>query len=245
MGIISVTSLHGSPGVTTLALGIVGKLTRLGRSAVYLEADPTGGVVAARFDRPLLPNLTSLAGAARHGLSVAPVEAHLQYVLDGVRGILAHPAGTQTTAALNVASGTLADTLRGDDGVAVVDLGRWFHEHPATPLCAASEQVIVVLRPVLEQVVLLLNAVDTWPIRERIALVTVGHRLYSARQIAAATGFEVLAQLPNPTVDDASSPTRHGRRRRASWASAVEQLGARIATGSGNERSGTSVLESA
>ena len=94
MPIVALTSLHGSPGVTTLALALTAEMVRNSCPALYVEADPAGGVVAARFDRPLVPSLTGLAGAARHELEIEQVHEHTQHLLDGVRGIVAHPSAT-------------------------------------------------------------------------------------------------------------------------------------------------------
>ena len=57
----------GSPGATTLALGLGSVWERPGRSAVVVEADPDGGVVAARLGLGHHPCLTELAVRARSG----------------------------------------------------------------------------------------------------------------------------------------------------------------------------------
>ena len=51
MTVWAVGSLRGAPGATTLAMGLAAAWpATTGRRCVVVEADPNGGVLAARFD---------------------------------------------------------------------------------------------------------------------------------------------------------------------------------------------------
>lgn len=235
MPIVALTSLHGSPGVTTLALALTAAMTRESHAAFFVEADPAGGTVAARFDRPLLPNLTALAGTARHGLAIEQVDEHVQHLMDNVRGVVAHPCPLQSSSALRVGAEVLAHVLATAPTTAVVDLGRWQPEHPGAPLAIAAQTVVVLVRPVLEHVVLAINAAGSIANRDRMRLVTVGRRVYSDRQITDGSGLPVIGHLPEPTIDLLADPVGPLRRRKSPWAAAVTDLsGALVADSAGS-----------
>jgi len=228
MPLIALTSLHGSPGVTTLALALTSVMSRESQAVYFVEADPAGGVVAARFDRPLIPNLTGLAGAARHELVIDQVNEHVQHLMEGVRGVVAHPCPLQNSAALRVGADALAHVCAADPSTAVVDLGRWRPEHPGTALATRARILLVLVRPVLEHVVLVMNAAGSMPERDRIRLVTVGRRVYSDRQITEVSGLPVVGHLPEPTIDLLTDPVSPLRRRKSAWATAVADLHASL-----------------
>ena len=64
MSLFCLCSAHGAPGVTTTALTLAGVWPK-NRQCLLVEADPSGGVVAARFGLQDSPGLASLAAAAR------------------------------------------------------------------------------------------------------------------------------------------------------------------------------------
>lgn len=232
MPIVALASLHGSPGVTTLSLALTASMTRGSIPAYYLEADPGGGVVAARFDRPLIPNLTGLAGAARHDLAIEQVNEHVQHLMDGVRGVVAHPCSTQSSSALRVGAEVLARVCAADSSTAVVDLGRWHPEHPGAALALSARSLVLLVRPVLEHVALTVNATKNIVNRHKLSLVTVGSRVYSDRQIGEATGLAVLGHLPEPDLSLLGDPVAALRRRRSPWSSAVTAICASLAVDS-------------
>src|SRR4051794_21000932 len=63
MTAVALASLKHSPGVTTAALALA---TAAGDDAVAVEADASGGDVAARAGLAMEPGLLTLAAAARH-----------------------------------------------------------------------------------------------------------------------------------------------------------------------------------
>lgn len=224
MQIVGLFSLHGAPGATTLALALAARLHALGDNALFVEADPDGGVIAARFDVSLSPNLTDLAAAARRHLAPEEVLRYAQPVGSGVPAVLAHPSAEQTRVALSMGAAAIANALGTLDATSIVDLGRWRADSPARPLFDASQHLVVVVRPRLEQAVQVLHLVDALADAHRLAMVVVGSRPYSARQMADTTGLPVLASLPDCGADGDVNPFATEARRRDRWSSAVGDL---------------------
>ncbi|MEI7992351.1 MAG: hypothetical protein WCH93_07965 [Actinomycetota bacterium] len=236
MPLIGIASLHGSPGVTSLAVALAARMNDTGRPALIVEADPDGGVLAARLDLSLVPNLTDLAGAARRSLDTGELAHYAQRVNPQTPIIVAHPSGEQTSAALRASGASLAHTFVEADFRVVADLGRWRTDSPANPLIEVADPLVLVIRSALEDIVQVLHLLDRIDRRERLRLVAVGERPYSGRQIKDATGLPVVACLPG----DRKQPSRMrvgGAARRDAWASAVSVL---TETLSGNEPSSMS-----
>jgi len=221
---IGVFSLHGSPGATTVALGLAVRLHHAGTNTLLLEADPDGGVVAARFDLSLSPNLTDLAAAARRPLATEEVLRYAQPLGAGLPAVLSHPSAEQTRVALTLGAAPIANALAALGGTTVVDLGRWRADSPARPLFDAADVLLLVMRPTLEQTVQVLHLVDTITQADRLLLVVVGSRPYSARQVADTTGVPVIASLPAVRDRDAVNPFVLGVRRRDRWPIALGQI---------------------
>ena len=223
MALIGIASLHGSPGVTSLAVALAGRMNDTGRPALIVEADPDGGVLAARLDLSLAPNLTDLAGAARRSLDTGELAHYAQRVDPHTPIVVAHPSGEQTSGALRASGVSLAQTFVAADFRVVVDLGRLRADSPANPLIEAAEPLVLVIRSALEDIVQVLHLLDRMDRRERLRLVAVGERPYGSRQITDATGLSVVACLPDGRRQP--SRTRVGpAARRDAWASAVSVL---------------------
>lgn len=231
MSIIGLASLHGAPGVTTLAAALAARLHHRGEDTLLVEADPDGGVLAARYRLSLSPTLTELAGSARRSVSCADARRHAQRIGPHLPVVVAHPAAEQTSAALRTCAQQLVPVLAEDDIRAVVDLGRWRPGSPAAPFIDHADPVFLVIRPTLDQVVQVLHAIDGFLDRTRVRLVLVGEVPYTASQIAEVTGLEVAAILP---ADERSpDPFAPVRRRHSAWSSAIEQLATRVARSAG------------
>ena len=83
-------SAHGSPGVTTTALALAATWPEH-RRCLLVEADPFGGVIAARYGLGDTPGLSSLAAVGRRGLDDDVVWQHAQQLSGGVL-VLVGPA---------------------------------------------------------------------------------------------------------------------------------------------------------
>jgi hypothetical protein len=198
MSVVAVGSLRGSPGATTVALALGSVWNRPGRDALVVEADPDGGVLAARLGLGHHPCLTELAVRARGGVRADLVWDAAQALPGGRPVVVSHPSPDQCHATLRSAGGRLAEVLQAlPDHDVLVDVGRLRPSSPAAPLAAAADIVLVVMRPRLEDV-------DTAAQRlpglvggaGALGLVLVGDEPYRAAEVEAVLGVAVLAIVP-------------------------------------------------
>ena len=203
MTIFAVASLHGSPGATTLAVGLAAAWPEAtGRDRLVVEADPDGGVLAARFaslraDRTLADAAAALAVRRRFDRDRLLEQTRLVWASLPV--LVAPPSADETQRALHTAGELLAAGLAGAaDLDAIVDLGRLTAHSAALPLARRAVVTALVVRPRFEDVALLtarvreLRAVDVAP-----SIVVIGTAPYAPREIADAAGAPLLAVLPN------------------------------------------------
>lgn len=189
-------SLSGAPGVSTLTVGLAARWP--GRSALLVEADPCGGVLAARFGLPQQPGLVGLAAQMRHG-GAGDVVAHAQRLPVGC-DVVVGPGSAETAAGAVAVLSQYADTtLRVLAPVVVVDVGRLYASSPAMPLVAAADAVVLVVTPDTEHVdhldarMLTLRETARWG---RLGVVLSGAGSYGRAEIAERLGVPVLAELP-------------------------------------------------
>lgn len=149
--LVAVASAKGSPGATTLGLGLAARWPHPG--AVVVEADPAGGDLSPRFGVPHEPGLAAMALAARHGERVEPAQ-WWQELPVGVPVVLAPPgaAARASVSALATRGMPLLRRLAAEHAAVVVDAGRWEPESPTGPLLAAADVVLLLARPNLEEV---------------------------------------------------------------------------------------------
>ena len=79
MTLITICSAKHSPGVTTL-----GQALALQTGALFIEADPAGGDLAARWGVPTDPGMLTLAAASRRGVSRDLIDRHGQSMPESV-----------------------------------------------------------------------------------------------------------------------------------------------------------------
>jgi len=204
--IVAVTSLHGAPGASTLALELALHVGRVaaGPAVLLLEADPDGGVLAARHGLKLQPCLTDLCSVARRSLDESVLRQHCQSFAEGVEVVVAHPSAEATSAALRAGAAQIAGVLGRVEADVVVDPGRFRPGSPASRLLDIADQLVVVLRPELADVMVVLHGLEA--MRERTVLVLAGSSPYSPRQVAEVTGMEVVAVLGEARKRRAADP---------------------------------------
>jgi hypothetical protein len=162
--IIAVAGGKGSPGATAVAALVAATWPR-GDSAdasldggppVLLEADPDGGVLAARWHHALGvthdPGLLTLA-AARDGSALERLRRHSQRVGDTLDLVAGPPGAAQAEACLRELGDSAAEALRDAPVVCVVDCGRLHPSSPALPFARAADHLVLVARPCLDEVV--------------------------------------------------------------------------------------------
>jgi hypothetical protein len=201
--LISLLSAKGSPGVTTLSLGLAARWPRPG--AVVVEVDPAGGDLAARFGHPPAvpgqePGLSAMAATRSGSRSRPDPAAWVQATAPGVDVVATEPGTTVTAASLQELSergpALLEELARGRPAV-LLDAGRWDTGSLANPLIAAANMTIMVLRPSLDQfrqVEARLPALRTQA--RHLRLVVVGDHPWAPADIAAGLGVKLAGAVP-------------------------------------------------
>lgn len=201
MTIWAVGSLRGSPGATTLAMGLAAAWpAATGRSRVVLEADPDGGVLAARFEELRADRtIADAAVALRRDLDLERLLKTARPVWGAVPVIPSHPSAEQTAAVLVNAAERLAVGLAGALEVdTIADVGRLTTRSPALPLARRAVATLLVSRTRFEDVAGLaarvreLRAAGVEP-----SLVAIGERGYDPDDVAAEADLPLFAVLPH------------------------------------------------
>lgn len=119
--VIVVGSVSGAPGVSSAALGLAALWP--GNPGLLVEADPSGGVLAARFRLPHGPGTNDLAAAARHGGVVGDPAPFSQQLPLWFRVIAGPGDAQQAASAVAVLAAHPDAALRHLAPVVVVDVG--------------------------------------------------------------------------------------------------------------------------
>lgn len=214
MMLVALGAVRSSPGVTTCALLLAGSLD----SGMLVEADPDGGVLQARFGLAREPNLATFAAASRNG-TVADIHEH-QQSLPGGLPVLVGPASAEASVATWQGAGAaLAAGLRAvaADRSIVVDAGRLTPTAPTQPLLEAADRIVVVTRPILEDLNALTHRRDAVCGSNRtVHLLVVGDHPYGAGEIEQRLGIPVLGVLPRE-ASAADAFTGTGAPRSSRW----------------------------
>ena len=225
-------SLSGAPGLSTLAVGLAARWPE--RPALLLEADPCGGVFAARFGLSQQPGLAGLAAQMRHG-SPGDVAAHAQRLPLGCDVILGPGSADTAAGAVAILAQHADTTLRGLAPVVVADVGRLYVASPAMPLVAAADSVLLAVGPDTEHVDHLdarmpaLRETARWG---RLGVVLSGTGWYGRAEVADRLGVPVVAELPRDRWGAGALTGRMAGRiwARTRLARAAEELAVRLNT---------------
>ena len=182
--------------MTTTALAIGALWRRPGRQPLVVEADPDGGVLAARFGLGAHPSLTDLAGRTRSGLRPTDAWDHAQHLPGGLGVVVAHPSAEQAQAALRTGASRIGEhlaSIRHTD--VLVDAGSLGPGSPSLPLLEWATMVLVVLRPRLDEISALAQRLPALQEEADVGLVLVGKQPYGASEVANTLGVDVVAVL--------------------------------------------------
>jgi hypothetical protein len=216
MALLAMCSAKGSPGVTATALAFA---LSWRRPLVLAECDPAGGDIAAGYLREL--------PLGERGLSQLTASLHRGRLADDFWGQLVDLAPGDGTALTKLLLPGLTDPMQATRWVerrrpgeadgwrqlaelftaagtadrydVLADCGRLSAAHASTALLTAADAVLLVVRPTLPSMraaavaLTVLRGADRPP----IGLVLVGDRPYTAREISAELGIEVVATLPD------------------------------------------------
>lgn len=234
MTIWAVASMRGAPGATTLAMGLGAAWPTTGRRRVVVEADPMGGVLAARYDELRADRtIADVAVAMRRDVDVGRLLDVARTVWGAVSVVPGHPSAAQTAAVLAQAGERMALGLSSaTDLDAVVDVGQLTAASPALPLARRAVATLLVSRTRFEDVASLatrareLRAAGVEP-----CLVTVGSRPYDPSAVAAEAELPLLAALPHDLPAAAvlgGDGARDGRLRRSLLWRTICELSSRL-----------------
>ncbi|WP_019901968.1 hypothetical protein [Salinispora arenicola] len=194
--LVMVASVSGAPGVSTAAVGVAALWPNT--PGLLVEADPCGGVVAARFGVRQEPGLAALAAAARHGLPAVGPMRFVQVLPLGVHAVVGSGAADTCAGAVSVLASRPA-ALAGLAPVVVVDAGRLYPGSPAQGLLSQVDALVIVTAGDTEH----LDHVDTRLAGLRVSVPTpqvgvavVGKSAYEPQEVSGRLGVPVWAHLP-------------------------------------------------
>ncbi|MDG4795006.1 hypothetical protein [Micromonospora sp. WMMD1082] len=191
--LVVLASVSGAPGVSTAALGLAGLWPK--RPGLLVEADPCGGVVAARFGLRQEPGLAALAAAARHGLPAGAVAPFVQILPLGVHAVVAADAAAGAVSVLADRPAAVAALAP----VVLVDAGRLYPGSPAYGLLSAADALVVLTvgdTEHLDHVAHRLAGLRARVHTGTVGLVVTGKTSFTPQDISGQCGAPVWAHLP-------------------------------------------------
>ena len=234
MTIIAFTSVRGGPGATTTALACAALASERG-DAVFVEADPTGGVLLGRCAS--LDGARSLLQLAfpdrddRGRPATALVEAACQQL--GDLSVVVAPANpNQAFEAVARSRSRWPQMLAELDMTVVVDCGRLFPGTPVTSILRVADVVVVVASPEAADVLAYLEwAAGTDASVGALTppmLVTVGPGRFGGSHLIRELGASYVGDVPHETrsVDLLwrGTSTRHRSLSRTSFVRSIGAL---------------------
>ncbi|MEV6603501.1 chromosome partitioning protein [Kutzneria sp. NPDC051319] len=201
--LVTVVSVKGAPGVTTFAVALAARWPAPYRP-VLVEADPSGGDLAARFSLESAPGLLTLAAAARRSGDPALVWQHAQAMPGGMPVLAAPPDADRARGALSAltadptaGAGVVRAAANMPDTVLIVDCGRVDVGSPAMPIVRASDAMILLTGghgDDLAHLARRLPAIGRWSARPVLLLVGDG---YSPAEVARELGVAPMGRVPD------------------------------------------------
>jgi hypothetical protein len=231
----AVAGVAGGAGVTTHALALTAAFApMLDRPRVMVEANPAGGVLAARFENRLRADvdLSHLAVAAKHGWDQASCLACARELWPGVHVVVAPPSGPRARAALAVRPEGVSTSLAAAEVDVIIDVGRLDLGSPALLLARRAVEVVFVGRCRLEDALLLRAQIDELSgVPVKASLLLVHERDRSGRNpspddVINLVGAPAVGVVPfDPRAAAVFSGGAGGRRRvaRSRWWRSVRE----------------------
>ena len=200
MTVLAVGSVAGSPGATSVAVGLAAAWPEPATRRVLVEADPDGGRLGVELGIGVEPGLMALALAVRTArLSGSDLVARGAADVGEWHAIPAPPSSEQTHSALVHAAGPLAGAMAAaSEAVWIVDAGRLSARSPALPFAKAAATTILVSAGSFAELQLLPHRIEA--LRSAgcaPSVVVVEPTSWSAEEVADFAGADVLAVLPH------------------------------------------------
>ena len=144
--LVVVGSIKGSPGATSVALGMAARWPE--GPAVLVEADSDGGDIAARFGANPEPGLAALVLQIRaDGPDQVDLGRFTQRLPLGADVVMAPPSDAAAAAVEQLAASVQVLHRAAQDRPLVVDAGRLSRRSPLAPVVQAADHVVVVVTP--------------------------------------------------------------------------------------------------
>jgi hypothetical protein len=210
VGLIAIGSVRGSPGATSAALALASRWPRPG--ALVVEADPGGGVLAARFGHRCSPGLVEWASDTRRAQH-SPLEALAsslgaadtvgRYVqrIDGLTtDVVLGPDPAQMEQALHLLAGGGVVGAVAEHRALLLDIGRIDWHSAALPLACAADTLLLVTSgwpDAVDAIAVRRERLLSLPgMRAQVALVLVGDLPYPPGEVASTLALPVAGHLP-------------------------------------------------
>ena len=191
MSLLGLASAHGSPGVTTTALVLAATWPEH-RRCLLVEADPFGGVIAARYGLGDTPGMSSLAAVARHQLDDDVVWEHAQQLPGGVLVVVGPASADEARVVLRDLVGGLAAWSAAQAVDVIVDCGRLAPGRSAIGSLLGAAALMVLTRPTLDQLRPAAHGVTSLRASGVDAsLLLVGDKPYGTGEVSATLGVPV------------------------------------------------------
>lgn len=225
--IVTLASIHGSPGVTSWSLLLAAAWPgRDPHDRVVLEADPAGGVLGARYGLGVEPGAVSLIASLRRNNGEIPVAEHGRCVGEHVWLVPGPESGEQAGAVWAGTAEVVAPRLAADERVWLVDAGRLDAGSPTLPLAMAARMVVLVCRSGPENLVQVPSRMAALAAHTAtVGVLVAGKVSYSVEELGEFFGSPVVWTVGN--TDDlpglAGAVLSPGRARRTwVWRRALE-----------------------
>jgi hypothetical protein len=236
MSLVAVAGVSGSVGVTAASLALAAWWPKE-RIAGVVEANPSGGDVAARWGVSFRPGLVEVAAAAdAAGVGEEPLTYGVQHLDVGGRrvgAVCAPPGGRQVVAALPVVSPPASKALNPAAGVAIADVGRLWPDSPVWSLVEYAEVTVMLVAGSVSAVAHLrshlawLEGRRTGPV---LVVCTAGDYLPAdvADALSEFEHVEVLGSLPDPGVIYGAGGALRRRRAVKAWTHLAAEVERRL-----------------
>ena len=188
-------SAHGSPGVSTALQLVASQWNDSAAVPVVVEADASGGVLAARFELSLTPGFVSLAESLRKS-EAPPLLDHAQRLPSGVACVPLSPSATAAGAQLRSAGPFIGPYLADRAHPVLLDAGTVVPDGKAVAAITAADLLLWFVRPTREELLVLRHRLAECPQPEQVGVVLVGDTPYNAEQVEDALEVSVLHTLP-------------------------------------------------
>lgn len=192
--IVTLGSLRGSPGVTSWSL-LLGAAWPQDDEVVVLEADPSGGVLGARYGLGVDPGAVSLIAGLRHSPNAIDIDAHVRSFAD-LHVVPGPESGEQARSVWSGTADAVATRLAADERVWLADVGRLDGGSPVLPLAHASALTLLLCGPAMEDLVQVPSRVE-WlsAIGASVGVVVVGDPGHRTEELAEFFGTRLVWQV--------------------------------------------------